>query len=135
MNPIDLYRQVLQYALENPVSWDTRESKRLPVMAFISAHYRHIDLGRKSGKTQAIVAFTKDNPNRTLVVTGTVNRAHELSTAYNVPALSVEFALKFKDTQTHYKDVMFIFDDVSYRNAMQVIKRAKLRHFVHLGQG
>lgn len=135
MEAQNLYIEAMLYALDNPLDWE--HSKKHGTYPFIFANYRHIDLGRNTGKTESVSQLAKQlTHTQVLVVTPTAHRAQSYKTNMALDARSIEELMNKPKPQGFYRDTtLLVLDDVSYRNALDLIATLKPLYFIHLGQG
>ena len=127
-----VYSRVMLYAYMHGLDWAAARSQ--DPETFVRNNYRQLDLGRGTGKTTAIVTFCDDHDG-CIVVCQTVEYANNLRRRNNIRAFGVEEMLKLKGDKFDGSDPMFIFDDVSCRNVLEVMARHKPRRFIHIGLG
>lgn len=127
-----VYSRIMLYAYMHGLDWSTLKGN--DPETFVRNNYRQLDLGRMTGKTTAIVTFCDDHDG-CIVVTQTLDQANNLSRRHNLRAFAVEEMMKVKPDRFSSSDPMFIFDDVSCHNVLEVMARHKPRRFIHIGLG
>lgn len=127
-----VYSRVMLYAYMHSLDWKAARGKDPEV--YVRENYRQVDLGTRTGKTTAIKDFC-DQHDGCVVVCASLEYANNLSRRTNVRAFAVEEMMKFRGDKFDGSDPMFIFDDVSCRNVLEIMARHKPRRFVHVGMG
>ena len=127
-----VYSRVMLYAYMHSLDWKAARGKDPEV--FVRQNYRQIDLGICTGKTTAIKDFC-DQHDGCIVICATPEYANNFSRNTRTRAFSVEEMMRFKGDRFDGSDPMFIFDDVSCRNVLEIMARHKPRRFVHIGMG
>jgi hypothetical protein len=127
-----VYARVLLFAYMHRLDW--KQARAMCPEGFVRANYRQLDLGRASGKTTAICKFCDDHEG-CIIISPTVDQAGNLRRRSGHRAYSVEEMMKAKVDRFASSDPMFIFDDVSCRNVLEVIARHRPARFVHIGMG
>jgi len=128
-----VYERVMLYAYMHRLLWQNHRGKDPEIVA--RENYRQIDLGTVTGKTTAIVKFCESHDGCIVVCArpeyaGNLTRRHP-----GIRAFSVDDLKRFKSDKFESTDPMFIFDDVSCRNVLEVVARFKPERFVHVGMG
>ena len=128
-----VYQRVMLYAYMHRFFWKNHRGQDPEAVAH--TNYRQVDLGRVTGKTTAIVKFMEDHEG-CILVCQTVELANRISRRHpGVRAFGVDEIKQYKTDRFTSSDPMFIFDDVSCRNVVEVVARFKPERFVHIGLG
>ena len=126
-----VYARVLQFVYMHRQDWS--ESLHRGPRTWATDTIPRIDLGRHSGKTTAAVAFA-DQFSDGIVVTRTVDKANNI--ARNHPSVRV-FATEQMDKLApgHFQSTqpLFIFDDATIKDTLDILVKFKPTRFIHLG--
>lgn len=130
MYTLPVYRRVLQYAYMHKADWSPYQSKGT---RWLQEHIPQIDLGATSGKTTAAVDYATSFVDVVLItatqdLADNIVRRNPTVRAFSRVHLDKLPPHNFQSTQP-----LFVFDDVSQKDTLEVLTKFKPERFVHLG--